>query len=207
MPQKILLASNNPGKIREIQSLLSGLAFEIIPQGLFFKEEAEETGQTFLENALLKARHAAKLSGMPAIADDSGLEVDALNGAPGVYSARYAGPNATDEANNAKLLKEMENIDEDRRTARFRCAMVYVRHAEDTNPIIAEAAWEGTILRAIKGNNGFGYDPLFYVPSHACASAELSPDVKNSLSHRGQALKALVAKLTSLGAKNASVES
>ncbi len=206
MTQKILLASNNPGKIREIQSLLSGLAFEILPQGLFFKEEAEETGQTFLENALIKARHAAKLSGLPAIADDSGLEVDALNGAPGVYSARYAGPNANDDENNAKLLKEMENIDEDRRTARFRCSMVYVRHAEDENPLIAEAAWEGRILYELIGTNGFGYDPLFYVPSHACASAELPPDVKNHLSHRGQALRTLILKLISLEAENASVE-
>ncbi len=207
MTNKIILASNNLGKIREIQSLLSGLAIEILPQGLFFKEEAEETGLTFLENALIKARHAAKLSGLPAIADDSGLEVDALKGAPGVYSARYAGPNATDDDNNAKLLKEMAGVEDDKRTARFRCVMVFVRNAEDDNPLIAEASWEGRILRETRGNNGFGYDPLFFVPDQGCASAELPPNIKNRLSHRGQALQTLVARLTSLGVKNASVKS
>ncbi len=207
MPQKILLASNNPGKIREIQLLLAGQAIEILPQGLFFKEEAEETGLTFLENALIKARHAARLSGLPAIADDSGLEVDALGGTPGVYSARYAGPDATDAENNAKLLRELATVDDIKRTARFRCAMVYVRDAADTRPIIAEAAWEGNILRDHRGKNGFGYDPLFFVHALGCASAELPPDVKNQLSHRGQALRKLVAKLTSVGMKNASVYS
>ncbi len=207
MTNKIILASNNPGKIREIQSLLSGLAIEILPQALFTQKEAEETGLTFLENALIKARHAAKLSGLPAIADDSGLEVDALKGAPGVYSARYAGPNATDDDNNAKLLKEMASVEAGKRTARFRCVMVFVRNAEDDNPLIAEASWEGRILRETRGNNGFGYDPLFFVPDQGCASAELPPDVKNRLSHRGQALQTLVARLTSLGVKNASVKS
>ncbi len=207
MPQKILLASNNPGKIREIQLLLAGQAIEILPQGLFFKEEAEETGLTFLENALIKARHAARLSGLPAIADDSGLEVDALGGTPGVYSARYAGPNATDAENNAKLLIELATVDDIKRTARFRCAMVYVRDAADTHPIIAEAAWEGKILREHRGKNGFGYDPLFFVPDQGYSSAELPPDVKNQLSHRGQALRELVIKLTSVGMENASVYS
>ena len=207
MTNKIILASNNPGKIREIQSLLSGLAIEILPQALFTQKEAEETGLTFLENALIKARHAAKLSGLPAIADDSGLEVDALKGAPGVYSARYAGPNATDDDNNAKLLKEMASVEAGKRTARFRCVMVFVRNAEDDNPLIAEASWEGRILRETRGNNGFGYDPLFFVPDQGCASAELPPNIKNRLSHRGQALQTLVARLTSLGVKNASVKS
>ncbi len=206
MFQKIILASNNPGKIREIQSLLSGLEIEILPQGIFFKEEAEETGLTFVENALIKARHAARLSGLPAIADDSGLEVDALGGAPGVYSARYAGPSATDAENNAKLLGELANVDDIKRTARFRCAMVYVRDAADAHPIIADAAWEGRILREKRGGNGFGYDPLFFVPALGCASAELPPDVKNQISHRGQALRKLVAKLFSLGTENASVD-
>ncbi|MCX7111729.1 MAG: RdgB/HAM1 family non-canonical purine NTP pyrophosphatase [Proteobacteria bacterium] len=206
MTNKIILASNNPGKIREIQSLLSGLAIEILPQALFTQEEADETGLTFLENALIKARHAAKLSGLPAIADDSGLEVDALKGAPGVYSARYAGPHATDDDNNAKLLKEMASVEDGKRTARFRCVMVFVRNAEDDNPLIAEASWEGRILRETRGNNGFGYDPLFFVPDQGCASAELPPDVKNRLSHRGQALRTLGARLTSLGVKNASVK-
>jgi XTP/dITP diphosphohydrolase len=191
MPQKIILASNNPGKIREIQSLLSDIDIEILPQGLFTQEEAEETGLTFLENALIKARHAAHLSGMPAIADDSGLEVDALKGAPGVHSARYAGATASDEDNNAKLLREMANVEDDKRTGRFRCVMVYVSHARDDKPIIAEAAWEGIILRETRGNNGFGYDPLFFVPEQGCASAELPPEVKNRLSHRGQALTIL----------------
>jgi len=207
MTNKIILASNNPGKIREIQSLLSGLAIEILPQALFTQKEAEETGLTFLENALIKARHAAKLSGLPAIADDSGLEVDALKGAPGVYSARYAGPNATDDDNNAKLLKVMASVEAGKRTARFRCVMVFVRNAEDDNPLIAEASWEGRILRETRGNNGFGYDPLFFVPDQGCASAELPPNIKNRLSHRGQALQTLVARLTSLGVKNASVKS
>ncbi|MFZ4701180.1 MAG: RdgB/HAM1 family non-canonical purine NTP pyrophosphatase [Candidatus Methylumidiphilus sp.] len=207
MTNKIILASNNPGKIREIQSLLSGLAIEILPQALFTQEEADETGLTFLENALIKARHAAKLSGLPAIADDSGLEVDALKGAPGVYSARYAGPNASDDDNNAKLLKEMASVEAGKRTARFRCVMVFVRNAEDDNPLIAEASWEGRILRETRGNNGFGYDPLFFVPDQGCASAELPPDIKNRLSHRGQALQTLVARLTSLGVENASVKS
>jgi XTP/dITP diphosphohydrolase len=192
MTQKIILASNNPGKIREIQSLLSGLEIEILPQGLFTQEEAEETGLTFLENALIKARHAASLSGMPAIADDSGLEVDVLKGAPGVYSARYAGATASDDDNNAKLLRQMANVEDDRRTARFRCVMVYVSHARDDNPLIAEASWEGIILRETRGKNGFGYDPLFFVPEQGCASAELPPEVKNQLSHRGQALRMLV---------------
>ena len=191
MPQKIILASNNPGKIREIQSLLEGLNIEILPQALFIKEEAEETGQTFLENALIKARHAARLGGLPVIADDSGLEVDALGGAPGVFSARYAGAGASDQENNAKLLRELADVEDEKRTARFRCVMVYVRDAEDTDPIVADAAWEGRILTETRGENGFGYDPLFFVPELGCASAELPPEVKNSLSHRGQALRVL----------------
>ena len=192
MTQKIVLASNNPGKIREIQNLLSGYDMKILPQGLFTKEEAEETGSSFLENALIKARFSAVHSGLPAIADDSGLEVDALNGAPGVYSARYAGSTATDADNNAKLLKELVEVEDDKRTARFRCVMVYVSHAEDANPLITEGVWEGVILREARGHNGFGYDPLFFVPGQGCASAELLPEVKNQLSHRGKALRALV---------------
>ena len=143
--KKIILASNNPGKIREIQSLLDELNIEILPQALFTNEEAEETGQTFLENALIKARHAARLGGLPAIADDSGLEVDALGGAPGVFSARYAGVGVGDQENNAKLLRELAGVEDDKRSARFRCVMVYVRDAEDTDPIVADAAWEGRI--------------------------------------------------------------
>jgi len=205
VPKQIVLASNNPGKIREIESLVSETGIEILPQAMFIKEEAEETGQTFLENALIKARHAAMLSGLPAIADDSGLEVDALGGMPGVFSARFAGLGASDGENNEKLLKEMAEVQDDRRTARFRCVMVYVSDAEDSRPLIAEAAWEGRLLRESRGGNGFGYDPLFFVPSQGCTSAELSAEVKNQLSHRGLALRALIASLNSLLEKNASI--
>jgi len=195
MPKKIILASNNPGKIREIQALLSGLDIEILPQSTFVKEEAEETGLTFIENALIKARHAARLSGLPAIADDSGLEVDALDGAPGVYSARYAGIGVSDEENNGKLLRNLAAVEDPARTARFRCVMVYLRHEEDPSPLIAEGSWEGLILREARGANGFGYDPVFFVPSEGCASAELPPEAKNRLSHRVKALRSLVAQL------------
>ncbi|MFM8331181.1 MAG: RdgB/HAM1 family non-canonical purine NTP pyrophosphatase [Candidatus Methylumidiphilus sp.] len=198
MATKILLASNNPGKIREIQALLSGRGWEILPQAAFVREEAEETGLTFVDNALIKARHAAQASGLPAIADDSGLEVDALGGAPGVFSARYAGPGADDAANNAKLLSAMAGVADGLRAARFRCAMVYVRHADDPAPLIAEGVWEGVILRELRGGNGFGYDPLFFVPERGCASAELAPADKNQLSHRGRALRALAVQLARL---------
>lgn len=199
MAKKIVLASNNPGKIREIQTLLDGLGLEILPQSAFTPVEAEETGLTFLANALIKARHAAKASGLPAIADDSGLEVDALGGAPGVFSARYAGPGASDEANNAKLLRELAGVEEASRSARFRCVMVFVRDADDPAPLVGEGVWEGRILEAPRGGNGFGYDPLFFVPGEGCASAELPPAVKNRLSHRGKALRALVAQLQAPG--------
>ncbi len=196
MTQKIVLASNNAGKIREIQALLSGTDVEILPQAAFTQTEAEETGLSFLENALIKARHAARVSGLPAIADDSGLEVDALGGAPGVFSARYAGEGAGDAANNAKLLRELEGVDDALRTARFRCVMVYVRDACDPEPLVGEGVWEGQILRELRGDGGFGYDPLFFVPSQGCASAELPPEAKNRLSHRGEALRALAARMT-----------
>lgn len=196
MTKQIVLASNNAGKIREIQALLLGLGLEILPQSTFVQEEAQETGASFVENALIKARHAARHAGLPAIADDSGLEVDALGGAPGVYSARYAGEGAGDEANNAKLLRELETVEDAARTARFRCCMVYVRDADDPNPLIAEEAWEGVILRELRGVNGFGYDPLFFIPDRACSSAELEPAEKNRISHRGKALRALLARLS-----------
>jgi XTP/dITP diphosphohydrolase len=191
MSHNIVLASGNAGKIREIQSLLAGRDIRIVPQSVFGIPDAEETGLTFIENAILKARHAAGLSGLPAIADDSGLEVDALDGAPGVYSARYAGPGASDAANNARLLEALEGMPEERRGARFRCVMAYLRHANDPSPLIAEGVWEGRILTEPRGTNGFGYDPLFFVPDEGCSSAELAPEVKNRLSHRGQALRAL----------------
>jgi XTP/dITP diphosphohydrolase len=194
--KKIVLASSNLGKIREIQALLAHLEMEILPQSLFVREEAEETGLCFVENAILKARHAARLSGLPAIADDSGLEVDALKGAPGVFSARYAGEGASDEANNAKLLHALAGVPEAQRSARFRCVAVYLRHALDPSPCIAEGAWEGRILEAARGAQGFGYDPVFFVPAMNCASAELDPALKNQLSHRGQALRELARRLS-----------
>ncbi|WP_434148858.1 XTP/dITP diphosphatase [Methylocaldum gracile subsp. desertum] len=193
--KKILLASNNPGKVREIQAILANDDIEIVPQSAFGVPDIEEVGLTFVENAILKARHASQLSGLPAIADDSGLEVDALGGAPGVFSARYAGPGANDAENNAKLLRELENIPDAERTARFRCVMVFLRHAQDPSPLIGQGVWEGIILREPRGKGGFGYDPLFFVPEKNCTSAELSPDEKNRLSHRGKALRELVAQM------------
>ncbi len=193
--ERIVLASNNAGKVREINQLLAEQQIEVVPQKEFDIPEAEETGLTFVENAILKARHASKLSGLPAIADDSGLEVDALKGAPGIYSARYAG-NGGDQANNEKLLEALKDIPEAERTARFQCLMVYLRHAEDPTPIICQGTWEGRILTAPQGENGFGYDPVFLVPEEGCSSAELSPEVKNRLSHRGQALRKLLQALS-----------
>lgn len=195
MPKKIVLASNNAGKIREIMGLLEGRNIEILPQSAFIAAEVEETGLTFIENAIIKARHAASCSGLSAIADDSGLEVDALNGAPGVFSARYAGIGASDQANNEKLLLELAGIPDERRTARFRCVMVYLRHAGDPSPLIGQGVWEGRILHEPSGASGFGYDPLFFAPGTGCAAAELSPAEKNRLSHRGKALRALAAQL------------
>lgn len=194
--EKVVLASGNAGKVREINQLLAQQEIQVVPQSLFDTPEAEETGLTFVENAILKARNAARHSGLPAIADDSGIEVDALNGAPGIYSARFAGPACDDRANNDKLLADLEQVAEEQRTARFQCVMVYLRHADDPTPIICQGTWEGRILRAPQGENGFGYDPLFLVPELGCSSAELAPDQKNALSHRGQALRQLVAALT-----------
>ena len=187
--QKFVLASGNQGKINEIQAILADHL--IVPQSAFKIVEAEETGSTFVENAIIKARNAALHCNLPAIADDSGLVVDALNGAPGVISARYAGIGANDEDNVVKLLHALEDVPETQRTARFICVMVFMRHAEDPIPVIAQGVWEGRILNQTVGSHGFGYDPVFWVPSHQCASAELSPEVKNSLSHRGQASKRL----------------
>jgi XTP/dITP diphosphohydrolase len=192
--QQIVLASNNAGKIREIQALLAG--HTIVPQSAFNVVECEETGITFVENAILKARNAARQCNLPAIADDSGLVVDALNGAPGVFSARYAGIGASDRDNNEKLLRELQGVPDERRSARFICVMVFMAHAEDPCPIIAQGVWEGRILTHAVGENGFGYDPVFWVPEQNCASAELAPAVKNSLSHRGKALKDLITGLT-----------
>lgn len=192
-PHQIVLASNNQGKIKEIQALLPD--YSIIPQSEFIQSEAEETGVTFVENALLKARHAAQHCHLPVLADDSGLAVDALSGAPGIISARYAGINASDQDNVNKLLMELKGVSLEERTARFICVMVLIEHANDPVPIIAQGTWEGRILFHPTGANGFGYDPVFWVPEHDCSSAELPADVKNSLSHRGQALRQLAALL------------
>jgi len=195
MTKKIVLASNNMGKVREIGQMLAGFDMEVLPQSKFNIEEVEETGLTFVENAILKARNAAEHSGQAAIADDSGLEVDALKGAPGIYSARFAGVGATDEQNLQKLLHDIKDVPEADRTARFQCLMVYMRHGADPTPLIFQGTWDGVITFEPQGENGFGYDPVFFVPSHNCTSAELPADTKNELSHRGQALRALVAAL------------
>jgi len=196
---KIVLASNNPGKVREIGAMLADSGIEILPQSDFAVSEVEETGPTFVENAILKARHAAEHTGLPAIADDSGLVVDALNGAPGIYSARYAGENASDADNLHKLLEAMADVPEDQRSARFVCLMVFLRHAADPLPLICQGIWEGRITTAPSGAGGFGYDPVFFVPEKGCTSAELPPDEKNRLSHRGQALRCLTAALPNQG--------
>jgi len=190
---QLILASNNPGKIREIQALLP--KYHILPQADFVKTEAEETGLTFVENALLKARHAAQHCHLPVLADDSGLAVDVLKGAPGIYSARYAGAGASDQENVDKLLMALEGVAFEDRTARFICVLVLIEHALDPAPLIAQASWEGKILFHPTGSNGFGYDPVFWVPEAECSSAELTPEAKNSQSHRGQALRQLAALL------------
>ncbi|MGD8643586.1 MAG: RdgB/HAM1 family non-canonical purine NTP pyrophosphatase [Chromatiales bacterium] len=195
---KVVLATGNPGKLRELSALLAPSGLDIVPQSDYSVPEADETGHSFVENAILKARNAASHTGLPAIADDSGIEVDALGGAPGIYSARYAGPHGDAGANNAKLLDALRNVPDGQRTARFRCVMVYLRSADDPSPIIAEGSWEGRILDEPQGDHGFGYDPVFYVPSHDCSAAELDPAEKNRLSHRAQALEALRVRLESL---------
>jgi XTP/dITP diphosphohydrolase len=195
MVEKVLLASNNPGKIRELQSLLGSLGIEIVSQSDYGIAAPEETGLSFVENAILKARHAARHSGLAAIGDDSGLEVDALGGAPGIYSARYAGSEATDRDNIDKLLRALVGVEPARRTARFRCVMAFLRHADDRSPILAEGSWEGRILEACRGAGGFGYDPVFWVPEVGCSAAELAPEEKNRLSHRGQAAHLLAERL------------
>ena len=195
--QKIILASGNAGKLIELQQILAEKKIELLPQADFAVSDVEETGLSFVENALIKARHACLETGLPAIADDSGIEVDALNGEPGIYSARYAKLNGVsrevaDKANNQKLLSELEQVSEADRSARFLCVIVFLRHASDPMPLICAGTWEGRVLFSETGENGFGYDSLFYVPTHDCASAQLSAEIKNSISHRGQALRALM---------------
>lgn len=192
--KKIILASNNKGKIREFNTMLKGV-YTVVSMSDMKVEEVPEIGLTFVENALIKARNASEQSGLPALADDSGIVVDALNGEPGIYSARYAGNHGDDEANTQKLLEEMQAIPDGKRTGRFWCAIVFVEHANDPTPIVIQRGWEGEILREKVGENGFGYDPIFHVPTHSCASAELAPEIKNAISHRGKALTALLKEL------------
>ncbi|SDT05137.1 XTP/dITP diphosphohydrolase [Halopseudomonas xinjiangensis] len=189
---KLVLASGNAGKLAELQAML-GSSVEVLPQSQFIKEEAEETGSSFVENALIKARHAARASGLPALADDSGLAVDALDGAPGIHSARYAF--GGDAANNVKLIDELRGVEDGKRTARFICVLALLRHADDPTPIICEGVWEGRILLEPRGTNGFGYDPLFWVPEAGKASAELTAAEKNSMSHRARAMQLLRERL------------
>ncbi|WP_411062161.1 XTP/dITP diphosphatase [Vibrio chagasii] len=188
---KIVLATGNQGKVREMAGILSEFGFDVVAQSEFNVSEVAETGTTFIENAIIKARHAAKETGLPAIADDSGLEVDYLNGAPGIYSARYSGEDATDKQNIEKLLDAMQGVETEKRTARFHCVLVLMRHENDPTPLVCHGKWEGQILTEEHGENGFGYDPVFFVPEDNCASAELDPSRKKQLSHRGKALASL----------------
>jgi XTP/dITP diphosphohydrolase len=193
MTQRLILASNNAGKLKEFAQLLAPIGFELHPQGDFDVPEAEEPFATFVENALAKARHAARLTGLPALADDSGVCVNALGGAPGVYSARYAGEPKSDARNSAKLIADLAGHAD--KSAYYYCVLVYVRHADDPQPVIADGAWHGTIVAQARGEGGFGYDPHFLVPELGRTAAELGAAEKNALSHRGQALRALVEKL------------
>jgi XTP/dITP diphosphohydrolase len=193
---KVVLASSNAGKIHELQNMLNELNLTIIPQANLNVSDAEETGLTFVENALIKARHACEQTGLPALADDSGLTVAALHGAPGIYSARYAGAHADAQANVTKLLTEISTVPLTDRQAAYYCVLVFMRHAKDPTPLICEGRWQGEILTAPKGTGGFGYDPVFYVPTKNKTAAELPLHVKNQLSHRGQALRKLLKKLS-----------
>lgn len=191
--QKIVIASGNPGKLREIRRILEPLDFNVVPQSDFGVPECPEPHVTFIENCLAKARHASLHTGLPALADDSGICVDALNGAPGVYSARYAGEPKSDQRNNEKLIAALAN--EANRRAHYYCVIVLVRHPDDPQPLIAEGSWHGEIIDTPRGENGFGYDPYFFLPEFGKTGAELDPDHKNAISHRGQALDLLVNKL------------
>lgn len=190
--QKVVLATGNAGKVRELADLLGNFGLDVVAQTELGVESAEETGLTFIENAILKARHAAQITGLPAIADDSGLAVDVLGGAPGIYSARYAGLEASDQQNLEKLLAALKDVPDEQRKARFHCVLVYMRHAEDPTPLVCHGCWEGQITREAAGQGGFGYDPIFFVPSEGKTAAELTRDEKRAISHRGQALKLLL---------------
>lgn len=193
---RVVLASANDGKLREMRALLETVGLALVAQASLGVEPADETGASFRDNALIKARHAARRSGLPALADDSGLEVDTLHGEPGVHSARYAGATATDAQNLAKVLAELRDVPDERRSARYRCSIAFVRSGDDAAPLLAEGAWEGRIGRSPRGGGGFGYDPIFIPAGLDTTAAELDPEVKNSLSHRGQALRSLHSQLT-----------
>jgi XTP/dITP diphosphohydrolase len=189
---QIVLASGNKGKLREFADLFAAFDIEVVPQSEFDVPEAEETGLSFVENAIIKARNAAYHTGLPAIADDSGIEVDYLLGAPGIYSARYSGPNATDESNLQALLYALQDVPEKERAARYQCVLVMMRHSKDPTPMIAQASWEGGILEQKTGDGGFGYDPIFWVPEHQCSAAEITAEQKHAISHRGKAMRQLL---------------
>jgi XTP/dITP diphosphohydrolase len=194
----IVLASGNQGKLKELQHILAPVNIRVVLQQQLDVPEAEETGLSFVENAIIKARNACLHTQLPALADDSGLEVDALQGQPGIFSARYSGSEATDQSNNKKLLAALQDVEDARRGARFRCVLAFMRHAEDPCPIILQGSWEGRILRQAQGNNGFGYDPIFLVAEQQCSAAELSPQLKSQLSHRARAMAGLLSKLQQL---------
>jgi XTP/dITP diphosphohydrolase len=192
---KVVLASSNAGKIKEFKELFANFHIDLVPQSELGVTDIEETGLSFIENSLLKARHAAEVTGLPALADDSGLVVNALNGAPGIYSARYAGIQATAKDNIDKLLHELQHTPDAERAASFHCVLAFMTHALDPTPLVCEGKWSGTILRETRGKEGFGYDPVFYVPTEKITAAELSPAIKNKISHRGLALQSLLKKL------------
>ena len=192
---KVVLASGNRKKIAELTGILAPLSMEVVPQSEFDVPEAEETGLSFVENAIIKARNAAFHTGLPALADDSGIEVDALNGAPGIYSARFSGPGATDASNNALLVEKLRDVPEDKRRAQYQAVIVFMRHAADPTPVIAHGSWAGHIILEPRGDGGFGYDPHFWVAEKQCTAAQLSAEEKQALSHRGMALASLLAQL------------
>ena len=198
LPEQVVLASNNRGKLQELTDLLAGLHIRIRPQADFAVPEVEETGLSFVENAIIKARHAALHARLPAIADDSGIEVEFLSGAPGIYSARYAGNGASDTDNLQLLLEKVKQSGLDRPAASYQCVIVFLNHDTDATPLIAHGTWHGHIVAEPRGSNGFGYDPIFYVPTHGCTAAELAPAEKNRISHRGQAMQDLLRKLAAL---------
>ncbi len=195
---KIVLASGNKGKLNEFADLFAPFDIQVVPQSEFNVPEAEETGLTFIENAIIKARNAAQHTGLPAIADDSGIEVDALKGKPGIYSARFAGSDASDKDNLNKLLTDIEHVSAEHRTARYQCVLIYMQHAEDPTPLISQASWEGNILTKPVGDGGFGYDPIFWVTETQCSSAQLTADQKHAISHRGKAMRQFLTQFTAL---------